>query len=225
MDPRLQHPFTCLVAGPTMSGKTYFVKRLLESLSESVDTPIQEVIWCFKEWQPCYQELEQQGVRFIEGAINSEELSPQIPHLVILDDLMDETDKTICQFFTRGCHHRNTSAIFIVQNLFNGNKHHRTISLNSQYMVLFKNPRDCHQIEHLANQIYPRHLKKGMIESFYDATNEPYGYLLLDLKQDTPTCLRLRSKILECPQVVYIPKGIKMDPQYLSQHSRTGWSA
>ena len=105
MDPRLRHPFTCLVAGPTMCGKTYFVMKLVDSLSETVDTPIQEVIWCYKEWQPDYEELEQQGVRFMEGAIKSEELSPQIPHLVILDDLMDETDQTICQFFTRGCHH------------------------------------------------------------------------------------------------------------------------
>ena len=221
MDPRFKHPFTCLISGPTMSGKTHFVRRLLENLSQHVDTPIKDIIWCYGEWQPCYEELKQRGINFIKGPIDSEELSPSHPHLVILDDLMDQTDKNICQFFTRGCHHRNTSVIHIVQNLFNRHKDHRTISLNCQYMVLFKNPRDCRQIECLASQIYPHQYKKGMIQSFYEATNEPYGYLLVDLKQDTPTCLRLRSKILDHPQIVHIPKGIKIDPHLKLLHSES----
>ena len=29
MDVRLQHPYTCLIAGPTSCGKTQFVKRLI----------------------------------------------------------------------------------------------------------------------------------------------------------------------------------------------------
>ena len=30
MDVRLQHPYTCLIAGPTSCGKTQFVKKLIE---------------------------------------------------------------------------------------------------------------------------------------------------------------------------------------------------
>ncbi len=29
-DFRLQHPFSCVISGPSNSGKTYFVKRLME---------------------------------------------------------------------------------------------------------------------------------------------------------------------------------------------------
>ena len=199
-----------------MSGKTCFVKRILETLPKFINVKIQDLIWCYGVWQPHYETLEQQGVRFVQGPIDSEELSPQITHLVILDDLMDQTDQKICQFFTRGCHHRNTSVIFIVQNLFHGHKDHRTISLNCQYMVLFKNPRDCRQIEYLANQIYPKQFKGAMVNSYLDATKEPYGYLLVDLKQTTPACLRLRSKILDDFQVVYIPKGLKIDSNLLN---------
>ena len=224
MDPRLEHPFTCLVAGPTMCGKTELVKKLVETLPQSIklpkSPPIEDIIWCYGEWQPSYESLEQHGVRFVQGVLNSEDLNPNIPHLVILDDLMDQTDKRICQFFTRGCHHRNASVIYIVQNLFNGHKDHRTISLNCQYMILFKNPRDCRQIKYLANQMFHKD-GQCMTEGFNDATNEAYGYLLVDLKQDTPTCMRLRSKNFDTHPVVYVPKGIKIDSQYLPPHSQT----
>lgn len=86
-------------------------------------------------------------------------------------------------------------------------------------MVLFKNPRDCRQVEYLANQIYTKTTKKGIIESFQDATDQPYGYLLVDLKQDTPACLRLRANILETPQTVYVLKGIKVSDELSPTHN------
>jgi hypothetical protein len=59
-----------------------------------------------------------------------------------LDDLMDETDQRVASLFTKKSHHRNISVMYIVQNLF----HHRTISRNAHYMVLFQNLRDASQI-------------------------------------------------------------------------------
>ena len=65
----------------------------------------------------------------------------QINNVIILDDMMDEAteDKRISNLFTRG-RHDNLSVIFLTQNLFHKNQ--REISLNSDYMVIFKNPRD-----------------------------------------------------------------------------------
>jgi hypothetical protein len=46
-----------------------------------------------------------------------------------------------------------------------------------------------------------------MEEAFADATSKPHGYLLIDLKQDTPEHLRLRSQILPGEQLcVYVNK-------------------
>ena len=44
--------------------------------------------------------------------------------------------------------------------------------------------------------------------AFADATSTPYGYLLVDLKQDTSEDLRLRTSILpdDVVQYVYMPK-------------------
>ena len=66
----------------------------------------------------------------------------------MLDDQMIDAskDKSIVNLFTRGSHHRNLSVIYIVQNLFYQEKDSRSISLNSHYLILFKNPRDKLQI-------------------------------------------------------------------------------
>ena len=91
-----------------------------------------------------------------------------------------------------------------MQNLFPKNKESRTISLNSQYIVVFKNPRDVSQ---MAKQMYPGRVK-FVQEAFADATSTPYGYILVDLEQDTPEDLRLRTSILpdDAVQYVYMPK-------------------
>ena len=47
----------------------------------------------------------------------------------------------------------------------------------------------------LAKQMYPGRVK-FVQEAFADATSTPYGYILVDLKQDTPENLRLRMSIL-----------------------------
>ena len=61
-------------------------------------------------------------------------------------------------------------------------------------MVVFKNPRDASQMSHLARQIYPGRVK-FVKEAFNDATSVQYGYLLVDLKQETPEDIRLRATI------------------------------
>lgn len=59
-------------------------------------------------------------------------------------------DKRISQFFTRGLH---LSVIFLAQNLFH--KKQKVISLNSDYIVIFKNLRDKKRFTNLARQFMP----------------------------------------------------------------------
>jgi len=118
---------------------------------------------------------------------------------------MNETNRSVTDLFTKGSNHRNISVICIAQNLFNKGKEHRAISLNSHYIVVFKNPRDLSQIIHLAKQAYPSR-PKIVQQAFADATSDPYGYLLFDFKQSTPEKFRLRSKIFpDENRVVYVP--------------------
>jgi dGTP triphosphohydrolase len=148
-----------------------------------------------------------EGIEFNEGIPSLDEFEGGKQSLVVLDDLMHETNDVVTKLFTRLSHHTNTSVIYITQNLFHAGKETRTITLNAQYLVLFKNVRDKSQIMHLSRQMYPGK-SKHMVEAYTDATNEPYSYLFVDLKPNTDEKHRLKACIFPDDEhnYVYAPK-------------------
>ena len=189
MDPRWKHPFPALVAGPTCCGKSQFVKRLVEPGEDMFDGAPENIIWCYGIYQPAYDEIQRNvpNITFMEGVANDlhSMINPSITNLVVIDDLMHElsNDQRITSLFTKGCHHgdRNLSVILILQDTFCCGKELKDMSLNCHYLVLFKSPRDSSQVNHLAKQMFPGHVKY-MQEAFQDATKRPYGYLLSNRK-------------------------------------------
>lgn len=208
MDPRWKHPWTSIIAGPTGCGKTCFVKKFLKHLSCMADVDFPRILFYYSEWQDGYKEYGE-NVEFLEGLPhNSDIVGDPRPKLIIIDDLMRESSNgEIVDLFTKGSHHKNISVIFITQNIFHQGRGQRDISLNTNYIVAFKNPRDRAQISHLARQIYPED-PKFLQEAYHDATAKPHGYLLLDLKQTTPDNCRFRTCIFpdDPHNFVYVPK-------------------
>ena len=204
MDPTWKHPFTCVVAGPTGCGKTTFVLELVERAPEMISPPPAKVIWIYDDYQTAFDELSDR-VEFTRDLEVIDSLPKDVPHLVVIDDQMTEngSDK-ILGLFTKGSHHRNLSVVYIVQNLFDKGKHHRSISLNTHYLIVFKNPRDSSQIEHLARQVFPTQ-SRLVLKAFRDATARPFGYMLFDFRQETQDHLRMRTNELphEEPHYVY----------------------
>ena len=126
------------------------------------------------------------------------------PGILVLDDLMRDCgeDQHGLDLFTRGSHHNDVTCIYLTQNLFPPGKYARTISLNTHYVVAFKNPRDAVGVRNLAQQAYPGRVPYVM-DCFQDATSQPYGYLLFYLHPSTPDPLRLRTNLLTQPTIVY----------------------
>ena len=93
-------------------------------------------------------------------------------NLLIIDDLMTKchSDERLTRLFSVGSHHKNLSIILFVHNMFHQGKEMRNINLNSNYLLLFKNPRDNQQITTLTRQMYPG-TWRFLVEAFQDATS------------------------------------------------------
>ena len=201
-----KHEFTMVVAGPSRSGKTEFVKALVRHKDRVIHPPPTKVVWCYREWQKAYEDI--RDVKFVKEIPQDDEVlvsDTSERHLLVFDDMMGSGD-AIVDWFTRKAHHRNTSVVYITQNVFDRGAHHRTISLNSHYMVLFKNPRDKSQVDVLSRQLK----LPCMNYAYQDATGRPHGYLVVDMTPTTPDHLRLRTDVFhttgEGGIVVYMPK-------------------
>ena len=191
----LKHPFSMTIAGPSGAGKTHLVKRILES--DIISPAPQKVVWCYAENQPLlFKEMERAGLvdKFEEGLDFENHVDGITPTLLIIDDLQDETssDSQIANLFKRGCHHRNLSVMFLVQNLFFQGKKSIDIRRNATYVVVFKNPQDKMQIHRFAQNAFPGKVERIM--QLYD-TLGPHGYLLFDFTQEADDDIRIRTGI------------------------------
>lgn len=212
-----QHPFSAVVAGPSSCGKTCWVEKLLQHRQELIIPPPKKVFYCYTEWQPLYDRVK--GVEFRKGLLDVEEIDTSVPNLIVCDDMMELCGQEIAAMFTKHSHHRNLSVVYLTQNLFHKGQHTRNINLNSSHLVLFKNPREINQINYLSRQMYPPEEARFLQEAFRDATASPYGYLCIDLKQDTPDIARVKTRIFpEDDTYIYVPKSLCRS---LQKHSPT----
>lgn len=205
----LEIPLSMIIAGPSFSGKSTFVTKLINNSAHVCEKKFDKVIWCFAEANAKPDNI-QIPVEYIIGLPDIDTITPQKNTVVVLDDLMHEAANVkISELFTRGSHHRNLSVILITQNLFHKGSHTRDISLNAKYIVVFNNPRDKLQFQYLARQIYPEN-SKDLLNIFRDITEEPHSYLLIDLTQRTENFLRFRTDIFKrdyCTVICCRPNG------------------
>ena len=204
MDFRLQTDRVMCVSGPSQSGKTQFVLKLLALKDEIFQNPLNKILWCYGIHDGNLQQiLHSRGYKTMRGLPKEEDIEPY--SICVLDDLLSESEssKDVTNMCTRAAHHKPCFIVFISQNLFPGGKEARTRSLNTHYYVIFKNPRDKLQFEILARQISPRH-SKDLIAIYEDATSKPHGYLFIDFTQECPENMRYRGDILNMPVRYYV---------------------
>lgn len=201
----LKAPFTSFIAGPSGCGKTQLMLRIIKHADEMIQPSPTKIIWCYGIYQREFDKWP--NVEFMEGLPNSAE-DIASGSLLIIDDLMAETDSRVTEIFTKSSHHRSISCFYLTQNIYYAGKHNRTMNLNTHYMFLFKNPRDATQIQCLSRQMNP-HSPRLLEEAFIDATSQKsFEYLFVDLKSDTDDKMRIRSRIFpdDYEHFVYVPK-------------------
>lgn len=207
---KIKHPATLLVSGATGSGKTTFVKRLVDTSDVMVTPPIARpirVVWVYGASQK-FKPSNNKNVNI--------EYTDQLPEeydtidILVLDDLQNSLggSKKVGDIYTKYSHHQQMTVIFIVQNIFNRGAQMRNISLNSHYIILTKNRRDLQQVKTLGIQLY------GETTFFADAykkavLDRDFGYLLIDLTPTTLEKYRLRTQIFPGERtIIYSPKNV-----------------
>lgn len=141
----LRCPFTMLISGAHSSGKSTFVKRLLDKAGDIFDRGASEKVYFFyRQWQSMFDRMP--GVEFIEGLPTKEWASRVLggrgddgpSATVVIDDQGSDLNSEIADMFTVTAHHSNTSFLVIVHSLFGRTPAHRLISLNCTYLVIAK---------------------------------------------------------------------------------------
>lgn len=197
-DFRFVCPFSMLVSGPSNCGKSTFVREVITRQDELYTKPPGRVFYFYRVYQAAFKSLHPYVTQFVQGICSMEWLEAHADKdgndTIVMDDLALHVTENTAQLFSVGSHHFNVNLIFVCQNLFTKNIYFREISLNSTYILIFKNPRDASTISHFSKQFRPGS-SKTVLAMFKDATKYPFSYLLFDMHQNTPENWRIKSNI------------------------------
>ena len=205
-DMRLKSGSTITIAGPSQCGKSSLVEKIVALRDDIFSEKITKVFW-YCSYVPT-NKIE--GVTYLVGLPHdvSERIIPNC--LVILDDFMHELSNSnvLTSLMTKAVHHLPMTLIYITQNIFHKTNDTKTRRLNTNYLIMFKNPQDKTQVDYLGRQMFPKD-KNFLSLAFEDATKHPYSYLLIDSNQDCKDEARVRTNIAkESEMIIYIPFSI-----------------
>lgn len=210
---KFKSPTSFAVVGGTMCGKTHWVWNLLKS-PESFEVPPSKIVYCYLEDQPVVENMQATlpGFTTYRGLPSREEVRDwcvDSPHtVVILDDIIHLATKSpdALHLFQTMVSHGNVTAFLLSQNLYPPGVYAKSILLNCQHVVLFKNVRDNRQIITFGSQVFTGRSKFWM-DAYAKAVRRPYGYILVDLTNACPEDRRMRTNVLpeEGETVVYLP--------------------
>ena len=117
-----------MVVGPSMCGKSYFVRQMLEGDHIEYDDPRKQrhLHWFYGQYQDMFKDMrrnKRKDIYFKQGLPKFQlvlsDIDPCYNYIVVLDDLMDIAvdSPVISKLFTQG-RHRNASVILLIQNAF-----------------------------------------------------------------------------------------------------------
>ena len=178
-------PSSVMIAGPSGSGKTQLVNDLLTEQRVFQRTPT-EIVYCYGVWQPRFNRMKKKGVRFHQGIPTPSQLGTWfrgqegVSWSWTISWKKGGNDKRVLDIFTKDSHHRNITVFYLTQDLFSPGKFAKTINRNAHYVIAFKNPHKRRGMRNLVLQAFPDKWQ-GVMHVFQLCTQQPFGYLMLDL--------------------------------------------
>ena len=143
-------------------------------------------------------------------------------YMLVFDDSCAEicNYKEFVENATTG-RHRGFSTIYSKHNLFHQSKLGRDVELQNTHIVLFKSPRDVHQVATLSVQLG---LGSALVDWYRDATSVPFDHLLIDLTPRTGDRLRYCTNSGNIPSKFCVPDNLKLLKSLVDEHTKSPYS-
>lgn len=215
------HPFTCVIAGQSGSGKSFFVRELLEHTREF--THVQLFIGTSIDQNQQFQKLVDESDKlpfslsvcdvddkYGLDSLNESSFQSDVLALcnesfaqgnklcLIFDDLMTELGncKLLSNLFSKTSSHTQTSVIMITQNLFHQGKERTNSDVfrNAKIFVLFAVPSDHSVFDSLARKLRVPSL-------FFKEVIEKHRYIVFRAGTDVPPEARFLTDLFSSVQI------------------------
>ena len=225
-----QHPFTCIVSGPSVCGKTTFVKELILHRDSLIDGDINYILIyigtkldetpIFKHLHQTYPSL----IKVIEVSSlysgNQKMFESQFASdfleiiqtmgsngLVIFDDLMLQISRAnlLTDLFSKISSHQKISVIHITQNLFLKGKQgqeHRTAYTSNHHLVQFNQPMDTSVFSILARRVHSSDKYTDIYQLLMKVADQ-YRYVIISGSQNRNKSIKYTSDIFNTRPVRY----------------------
>jgi hypothetical protein len=105
--------------------------------------------------------------------------------------------KQVAQLSIREIHHSNSNLIVIVQRLYVSNHDYRVLMDQMTNVILFRLTKGFTTLNRFITDVFPNHCRDYFWSAYNQSTAEPYGYLMIDLSNETRKEECLYSKICE----------------------------
>lgn len=164
-DFRIITPFSMIISGPSQSGKSELILKLVKYREKIFSTKFNRIIYCFPS------SLATNSLRYLQNMRNEfsaleifyglpdlVKLNLQqnrLPCLLIIDDLMTEflNSEEMTHLITKKVHHLNVSVCTTLQNYFAPSKYGKTIIRNSQLKFIISNPAEKVELSKISQQL------------------------------------------------------------------------
>ena len=191
-----------IIFGQTGAGKTHFILNVIKNkLVHPFPNKLYYMYSVEQEFMKTWNTTENQPITFIKG-LDFEQLDTSEPSLLVVDDLVLSTNKTVAEMFILGSHHKQISLFYITQNLFPNCPIFRIMSANAHYYVLFHCQRHFRQVHTLARQIFVGEDLKRITNAYKRASEKPRGFIILSFSPLLPQQLTVVTDWWEsCPSI------------------------
>ena len=189
-DVKITTPACIIMTGPSMSGKTVFLAKLIMRSSEKMDTAPGYVLYCYNTVndQESLRELKSSGkvhqwhdgwpdIDLVEEL--AAEYQDQGGLLLVLDDLGAKIRvPDAIKIFTVLAHHRKLTVILILHNFYLTElRGFTTAQRSATHFVIFELRRDVTQIDRLARDIGGNDKKEFILQSYHHAMTKKFDHL------------------------------------------------